>query len=179
MDSPGAGCRFYRGARPGRVYMVRDLVRQRRAEQTGGSLITSSWGRARRTTKLQGLAWINASYLNSCSTRCWPFARRAGGAILEVYNAADELQIQSKTDDSPLTIADDVPTRLSSTAPGTCCRIFLSSLKNPRSEGMKSVLVGHVLVGRSTMAQRNSSNVTGEFTVNIALIPKPLCRCWA
>src|SRR5215467_11197190 len=37
----------------------------------------------------------------------WQAARRAGAAILEVYNAVDAPDVRRKADDSPVTVADE------------------------------------------------------------------------
>ncbi|MFK7807175.1 MAG: 3'(2'),5'-bisphosphate nucleotidase CysQ [Saprospiraceae bacterium] len=44
--------------------------------------------------------------LNNLAQEVLPIARKAGEAILEIYNAGADMQIEHKADESPLTIAD-------------------------------------------------------------------------
>jgi len=98
-------------------------------------------------------------------------ARRAGEAILEVYNAADELQIQSKADNSPLTIADERSNQcIVEGLQALDASIPIVSEESPlptfetRAKWSRFWLVDP-LDGTKEFIKRN-----GEFTVNIALI---------
>lgn len=98
-------------------------------------------------------------------------ARRAGEAILEVYNAADELQIQSKADDSPLTIADERSNQIIVySLQALAADIPVVSEESPlpadeeRARWTRFWLVDP-LDGTKEFIKRN-----GEFTVNIALV---------
>lgn len=98
-------------------------------------------------------------------------AQRAGEAILQVYNAADDLQIQSKADDSPLTIADERSNQLIVEGlQALDASIPIVSEESPlpafaeRSQWSRFWLVDP-LDGTKEFIKRN-----GEFTVNIALI---------
>lgn len=98
-------------------------------------------------------------------------ARRAGEAILEVYNAADELQIQSKADNSPLTIADERSNQcIVDGLQALDASIPIVSEESPlpafdvRAKWSRFWLVDP-LDGTKEFIKRN-----GEFTVNIALI---------
>jgi 3'(2'), 5'-bisphosphate nucleotidase len=98
-------------------------------------------------------------------------ARRAGEAILDVYNAADDLQIQSKADDSPLTIADERSNQIIVDGlQALDASIPIVSEESPlpafaeRSQWSRFWLVDP-LDGTKEFIKRN-----GEFTVNIALI---------
>lgn len=98
-------------------------------------------------------------------------AQRAGEAILEVYHAADDLQIQSKADDSPLTIADERSNQIIVEGlQALDASIPIVSEESPlpafaeRSQWSRFWLVDP-LDGTKEFIKRN-----GEFTVNIALI---------
>ena len=98
-------------------------------------------------------------------------AKDAGAAILKIYNEADDIQIQQKDDNSPLTIADKTANDI------ICKRLDQLEVQFPIiSEENKMVEVGvrkqydyywlvDPLDGTKEFIKRN-----GEFTVNIALI---------
>ena len=98
-------------------------------------------------------------------------AKKAGEAILKIYNEADDIQIQQKDDNSPLTIADKTANKI------ICDALDQLEVKFPIiSEENKLVEVDvrqkyeyywlvDPLDGTKEFIKRN-----GEFTVNIALI---------
>lgn len=98
-------------------------------------------------------------------------ARQAGDAILDVYNAAGDLQVQSKADNSPLTLADERSNQcileglrtLDATIPIVSEESPLPAFAE-RSHWPRFWLVDP-LDGTKEFIKRN-----GEFTVNIALI---------
>ncbi len=114
-----------------------------------------------------GTSMVSEAMLNEVLA----IARRAGEAILDVYNAADDLQIQSKADDSPLTIADERSNEIivaGLRALDTSIPIVSEESPLPtfveRAQWQRFWLVDP-LDGTKEFIKRN-----GEFTVNIALI---------
>lgn len=98
-------------------------------------------------------------------------AREAGEAILEIYNSASDLEIQSKADDSPLTIADQKANDI------ICAGLKKLDVQHPiiseenkqvsydERKTWKTCWMVDPLDGTKEFIKRN-----GEFTVNIALI---------
>lgn len=98
-------------------------------------------------------------------------ARAAGQAILEIYNNASDLEIQSKADDSPLTIADQKANDI------ICAGLEKLDVQHPiiseenkqtayaERQNWKTCWMVDPLDGTKEFIKRN-----GEFTVNIALI---------
>ena len=100
-------------------------------------------------------------------------AKVAGDAILEIYQASDDIKVQSKSDDSPLTIADTTANNI------ICNGLQALSIQFPIiSEENKQLAYAQrsnyeycwmvdPLDGTKEFIKQN-----GEFTVNIALIHK-------
>ena len=98
-------------------------------------------------------------------------AKKAGEAILKIYNEADDFQIQQKSDDSPLTLADQSANKV------ICDALEKLDVQYPIiSEENKAIPYAErkdfeyywlvdPLDGTKEFIKRN-----GEFTVNIALI---------
>lgn len=107
----------------------------------------------------------------SLSTQVVDIAQKAGAAILDIYNNYDDVQIEQKSDDSPLTIADKTANAI------ICEGLEQLSVKYPIiSEENKEIpyeerknFTHYWLVdpldGTKEFIKRN-----GEFTVNIALV---------
>ncbi len=98
-------------------------------------------------------------------------ARRAGDAILEVYNRAEGFEVEAKADDSPVTAADlaahkILAPELAALLPEVPVLSEESSLPpfSERSQWQKYWIIDP-LDGTKEFIKRN-----GEFTVNIALI---------
>src|SRR6056297_45326 len=102
-------------------------------------------------------------------------ALKAGSAIIDIYQSADDLEIQKKDDDSPLTRADraahDVISNILMEASSSVTPHLLSEEgKNIPYEQRKKweyFWLVDPLDGTKEFINRN-----GEFTVNIALIRK-------
>lgn len=98
-------------------------------------------------------------------------AKKAGDAIMDIYNNSDNFQVQHKADESPLTIADQAANEI------ICLHLEKLEIKHPIiSEENKSIgfktrknytqyWLVDPLDGTKEFINRN-----GEFTVNIALI---------
>jgi 3'(2'), 5'-bisphosphate nucleotidase len=109
--------------------------------------------------------------LKSLAQEILPIARKAGKAILSVYESGADMQVEQKSDDSPLTIADKKSNQV------ICDGLRLLSQRFPIiSEENKQVdyevrknydyyWLIDPLDGTKEFIKRN-----GEFTVNIALI---------
>ncbi|MFK7935873.1 MAG: 3'(2'),5'-bisphosphate nucleotidase CysQ [Saprospiraceae bacterium] len=114
---------------------------------------------------------LSTEQLKSIALSVTEIAQRAGDAIIEIYNAAEGIQIEKKADNSPLTIADR-------TANGIICEgleklevqfpiVSEENKEIPYSERKDFTYSWLVdpLDGTKEFIKRN-----GEFTVNIALI---------
>ena len=98
-------------------------------------------------------------------------AKKAGDAIMDIYNNSDNFQVQHKADESPLTIADQAANEI------ICLHLEKLEIKHPIiSEENKSIgfktrknytqyWLVDPLDGTKEFIKQN-----GEFTVNIALI---------
>jgi len=100
---------------------------------------------------------------------------RAGSAIIDIYESADDLEIQKKDDDSPLTRADraahDVISNILMEASSSVTPHLLSeegkSIPYEERKNWEYFWLVDPLDGTKEFINRN-----GEFTVNIALIHK-------
>ncbi|HKX08596.1 MAG TPA: inositol monophosphatase family protein, partial [Stellaceae bacterium] len=114
---------------------------------------------------------MSANDLRSLLDVAGQAARRAGVAILEVYNAVDAPDVRRKADDSPVTVADEraeaiIAEILRAAAPD----IPMIAEETAEREGLPSAppprfWLVDPLDGTKEFLRRN-----GEFTVNIALI---------
>ena len=100
-----------------------------------------------------------------------PIAKDAGAAILEIYNQADQIKVEQKADQSPLTLADKTANKIICEKLALCTEnIPIVSEENKMiSYETRKKFDYHWLVdpldGTKEFIKRN-----GEFTVNIALI---------
>lgn len=98
-------------------------------------------------------------------------SKAAGAAILKIYNASNDIQIQSKSDDSPLTIADTTANKIICDGLQKLPTQFpIISEENKlvayeERSGFDYCWMVDPLDGTKEFIKRN-----GEFTVNIALI---------
>lgn len=98
-------------------------------------------------------------------------AQQAGEAILAVYNAAGDLQVESKADNSPLTLADEASNEcIVAGLTALDASIPIVSEESPlpafaERSGWQRFWLVDPLDGTKEFIKRN-----GEFTVNIALI---------
>ena len=98
-------------------------------------------------------------------------AKKAGDAIMDIYNNSDNFQVQHKADESPLTIADQAANEI------ICLHLEKLEIKHPIiSEENKSIgfktrknYTQYWLVDPFD-GTKEFINRKGEFTVNIALI---------
>ncbi len=100
-----------------------------------------------------------------------PIAREAGAAILKVYNKSGDIQVDHKSDDSPLTLADQAANKVICAGLEKLEQLFpIISEENKQVDydvrkGYDHYWLVDPLDGTKEFIKRN-----GEFTVNIALI---------
>lgn len=116
---------------------------------------------------VDGLQAVNQSVLQEVLA----IAEQAGNAILEVYNASDDIEVETKSDDSPVTAADHAAHRVIEDA-------LLKAFPNVPvfSEESGGITYEHrkdwpeFWLVDPLDGTKEFINRTGEFTVNIALV---------